>query len=215
MLTYLKILLRRRRLNLKWRLLNAHNSTRLDLIPETCDFFSQVSVGKYTYGPVWAAWSGNPEEKLSIGSYCSIGSGVKFILGSEHPYKALTTFPFKVKVFDQPWEATTKGPIKVKDDVWIGEDALVLSGVTIGQGAVVAARSVVVKDVPSYAIVGGNPARVIRHRFASEVIEKLERVNLDDLDQIGADSLNFLYQELNSDNVDEIIERLGIIKKDV
>lgn len=80
-------------------------------------------------------------------------------------------------------EAYSNGPIVVSDDVWSGIDTMVMSGVTIGQGAVVAARSVVVKDVPPYAIVGGNPAKIIKYRFSSEIIEKLLKVNFKKLNK--------------------------------
>lgn len=96
---------------------------------------------------------------------------------------SFSTFPFKVKFLNYKFEALTKGPIIVKDDVWIGFGSLVLSGVTIGQGAVIAAGSVVTKDVPPYAIVGGNPAHVIRYRFSNEKIESLKQIDFSDIDE--------------------------------
>jgi serine acetyltransferase len=97
------------------------------------------------------------------------------------------------------------------DDVWLGENVMVLSGVKIGKGAVVAAASVVVKDVPPYAIVGGNPAKVIKYRFSPEIIEKLM---VTDLTKLSANSIkeniDLLYSELNENNVDEIIRILKV-----
>ena len=190
----------------KWRILNEHNFTFLALIPRDEAIFNQLTIGHFTYGPIWAAWSGNPDESLSVGSYCSIGSGTKFILGSEHPYNYLSTFPFKVKCAGYSYEATTKGPIVVKDDVWIGEDSLILSGVTIGQGAVVAARSVVVKDIPPYSIVGGNPAKVIKERFDKNIIDKLCKFNYDHIKKsLGQEDIQILYTKINNDNIDSIL----------
>lgn len=104
-------------------------------------------------------------------------------LGGNHNYSHFSTFPSKVRFLGAIREAYSNGPIVVSDDVWLGIDTMVMSGVTIGQGAVVAARSVVVKDVPPYAIVGGNPAKIIKYRFSSEIIEKLLKVNFKKLNK--------------------------------
>ena len=148
-------------------------------------------------------------EYLKIGDFVSVAPGVVFLLSVEHGYKGFSTFPFKVKVFGEDFEATSKGPIIVKDDVWIGLNSIILSGITIGQGAIVAAGSVVTKDVPPYAIVGGNPARVIKYRFEPEVIEKLLKI---DYSLLSEDALtknrDILYEEITKENVDDIIDRL-------
>jgi virginiamycin A acetyltransferase len=127
----------------------------------------------YAYGP----------ERLIIGRYCAIASGVRFIMpGANHADLGPSTFPFGI--FGEPWAeltmdlvmgAPSRGDTVVGHDVWLGYRALVLPGVTIGHGAVVAAASVVVSDVPPYAIVGGNPARVIRRRYEDEDVERLLR----------------------------------------
>lgn len=137
----------------------------------------RVSVGTMSYGPLEVYCWNAQNEKLVIGNYVSIASGVKFLLGGNHYYDTLFTYPFKVKVLKEPQEAWSKGPIIVEDDVWIGMDAMILSGVRIGQGAVVAARSVVSTDVPPYAIVAGNPARVVKWRFPPSIIERLTRLD--------------------------------------
>jgi len=201
---------RRKKLYSKWQSLNNHNYTFLDLLPINEAFFDQVIVGNMTYGPIYAPWSGNPKEKLVIGSYCSIGSGTKFIMGSEHKYDVITTYPFKVKLLGEEYEAVTKGPIILGDDVWIGEDALILSGVNIGQGAIIAARSVVVKDIEPYSIVGGNPAKEIKKRFSDNIIEKLiQGLRLNDLNNVNIrNKINYLYQKIDENNVDEILEEM-------
>ena len=127
----------------------------------------------YAYGP----------ERLIIGRYCAIASGVRFVMpGANHADLGPSTFPFGI--FGEPWEeltmdlvmgAPSRGDTVVGNDVWLGYRALVLPGVTIGHGAIVAAASVVASDVPPYAIVGGNPARVIRRRYEDEDVERLLR----------------------------------------
>jgi len=156
-----------------WRKLNPHNQT---LIRNFFNF-EKVKVGNATYGPLNIQEWGHPDEELTIGHYVSISEGVTFLLGGNHPYTGITTFPVKVKFLGHAREAQTKGPIRVGDDVWLGHNALIMSGVTISQGAVVAAGSVVTKDVPPYAIVAGNPARVVKHRFPPDIIEQMMTIN--------------------------------------
>lgn len=202
---------RRNNLRKQWRANNQHNSTRLEIIPDDISFFDHVTVGKGTYGPIKALYSNNPKEFLKIGNYCSIGSGTTFMLGSEHPYSCISTFPFKVKILSVEHEATTKGPIELCDDVWIGENVLILSGVRIGQGAVVAAGAIVTKDVPAYAIVGGNPARIIKYRFSEKIIEVLLRVNYENLaSKTIIDKIDLLYQKVTEDNVENIVRDLNL-----
>lgn len=119
-------------------------------------------------------------DKLVIGKFCSIASGAKFLMNSgNHRVDAFTTYPFPI--FGQGWDDEIpeadyweqRGDIVVGNDVWIGFEALIMAGVTIGDGAIIGARSVVTKDVPPYTIVAGSPARVIKQRFPDEVVEKL------------------------------------------
>ena len=126
----------------------------------------------YAFGP----------ERLVIGRYCAIAAGVRFLMpGANHADLGPSTFPFGV--FGSPWEGTmdlvmgaaSRGDTVVGHDVWFGYQALVMPGVTIGPGAVVAAATVVTRDVPAYAIVAGNPARVIRMRYAQRDVERLLR----------------------------------------
>jgi virginiamycin A acetyltransferase len=125
-------------------------------------------------------------DKLIIGNFCAIASGVKFIMnGGSHEVAPLSTYPFGI--FGHGWEQImegvdvkekfpSKGDTVVGHDVWIGLEATIMPGVRIGNGAIIATKAVVTKDVPDYAIVGGNPAQVIRRRFDDATIERLNRV---------------------------------------
>lgn len=126
----------------------------------------------YAYGP----------ERLIIGRYCALASGVRFVMpGANHADLGPSTFPFGI--FGEPWDHTmdlvmgapSRGDTVVGHDVWFGYRAVVMPGVTIGHGAVIAACSVVTGDVPPYAIAGGNPAKVIRRRFDDADVELLLR----------------------------------------
>ncbi len=163
----------------QWRKLNAHNRT----IASTFFPIDKVKVGKFTYGDLHIQSQNDEGEGLEIGHYCSIARGVCFLLGGNHYYKRFTTYPFKaIFIGDHIIETTTKGKIIVGDDVWIGVEAFIMPGVKIGQGAVIAAKSVVTKDVPPYAIVGGNPATIIKYRFSDEVIEKLLQIDFSEIE---------------------------------
>ena len=120
-------------------------------------------------------------ERLIIGKFCSIACGTKFLFNcANHALKSLSTYTFPL--FYEEWELeksniTTawdnKGDIVIGNDVWIGYEAVIMAGVHIGDGAIIAARAVVTKDVPPYTIVGGTPAKEIRKRFDAEIIEQL------------------------------------------
>ena len=120
-------------------------------------------------------------DKLIIGKFCSIALGTKFIMGSaNHRLGSVTTYPFNV--FGGSWQENTpdhmsqlpfKGDIVIGNDVWIGRESIIMPGVKIGDGAIIAAYSVVTKDVEPYSVVGGNPARFIKKRFNDELIELL------------------------------------------
>jgi acetyltransferase-like isoleucine patch superfamily enzyme len=113
---------------------------------------------------------------VSVGKYCSIADSSMFLGDREHKPEWVTTYPFSImnkKYSKFPYPVKSKGKIVVGNDVWIGDKAIVLSGVTISDGAVVGAGSVVSKDVPPYAVVVGNPARIVKYRFDPEVIAGL------------------------------------------
>jgi len=169
----------------------------------------KVEIGEGTYGTIDIEHASNGNEKLIIGRYCSIAPNVKFIVASEHPYDNISTYPYKVKVIGEDYEATSKGDIIVKDDVWIGYGAIINSGVTINQGAIIASGAVVVKDVPPYTIVGGNPARVIKFRFPQQIINKLVKFDYSKLSKEKIiNSKELLYTKITEENVDEIIKEL-------
>lgn len=120
-------------------------------------------------------------ERLVIGKFCSIACGAKFLFNSaNHTLRSLSTYIFPV-LFEEwgldvariPEAWDNRGDIVIGNDVWIGYDAVVLAGVTVGDGAIIAARAVVTKDVPPYTIVGGVPARSIRRRFSDSEIDQL------------------------------------------
>ncbi|MCH4552904.1 CatB-related O-acetyltransferase [Aestuariibaculum lutulentum] len=118
-------------------------------------------------------------DKLRIGKFCMIASDVKFIMnGANHLTESLTTYPFAI--FGEDWktvmdgkEYPKKGDITIGNDVWIGYNATIMAGVTIGDGAIIATNSTVIKDVEPYSIVGGNPSKEIKKRFSDEKIKKL------------------------------------------
>ncbi len=122
--------------------------------------------------------------KIQIGKKCSIAMNCTFAL-SNHLVDTFTTSPSGRGLFSHQKgnpSSYSKGDILIKNDVWIGTNCTILDGITIGNGAVIAAGSVVTKDVPPYAIVGGNPAKVIKYRFSSELIDEIEKTQFWDMD---------------------------------
>jgi acetyltransferase-like isoleucine patch superfamily enzyme len=134
-------------------------------------------VGDFSYGQPAVRWWGEPA-KLVIGRFCSIADGVTMFLGGNHRADWVTTYPFSVL---DDWRAAkdiqghpaTNGDVVIGNDVWIGADSTILSGVEIGDGAIVAAGAMVTRNVPPFAIVGGNPARLIQMRFPPAEVEAL------------------------------------------
>jgi virginiamycin A acetyltransferase len=122
-------------------------------------------------------------DKLIIGKFCAIARGARFIMnGANHKLSGISTYPFQI--FGNGWEKVMpglgdlpyKGDTVIGHDVWIGYEALIMPGVKIGNGAIVSSRAVVVRDVPAYTVVGGNPAQEIKSRFAADEIAALEAV---------------------------------------
>jgi acetyltransferase-like isoleucine patch superfamily enzyme len=135
-------------------------------------------IGDFTYGlPAVLTWGEG--RKVVIGKYCSIASGVEIFLGGNHRYDWVTTYPFTAicdswpEAVGIPGHPQSNGDVRIGNDVWIGHRSTIMSGVSIGDGAVLAASSVVTADVPPYAIVGGNPARVIKYRFDRQTVNRL------------------------------------------
>ncbi|MFB9660516.1 CatB-related O-acetyltransferase [Glycomyces mayteni] len=140
--------------------------------PDAATEFEERNV-LYSYGP----------EKLRIGRYCALATGTRFIMaGADHPMVGVSTFPFAI--FGGAWAESTldivmnvesRGDTTVGNDVWFGNNVTVMPGVTIGDGAIIATGALVTADVAPYTIVGGNPAKPIRRRFADDEIELLLR----------------------------------------
>lgn len=150
--------------------------------PVDLELESRIEVGRHTYParPPKVLSLGDHAARLVIGSFCSIADDVEFLLEADHRIDWVTTFPLRV-MWRLPGANTdghpaTRGDIRIGHDVWIGSTATVLSGVSIGDGAVVGARAVVSRDVPPYAIVVGNPAKIARFRFPDDVIQALLRI---------------------------------------
>ncbi|MEP0916781.1 Vat family streptogramin A O-acetyltransferase [Leptolyngbya sp. DQ-M1] len=122
-------------------------------------------------------------DRLIIGKFCALATEIKFIMnGANHKLSGFSTYPFDIfnngweKVTPQPEELPYKGDTVIGNDVWIGYEAVIMPGVKVGDGAIIAAKSVVVGNVPPYTIVGGNPAKPIRQRFDDDVIQSLLEV---------------------------------------
>ena len=193
-----------------WR--NPHGETRLHLAPEIRRWGFEV--GGYTYGKPKIRF---PETrcKLVIGRYCSIADRVEIFLGGNHRTEWASTYPFD----NLPglWPApkggershVSRGDVAIGNDVWIGSAAVILSGVTIGDGAVVGAHAVVVRDVPAYAVVAGNPAQLLRKRFDDATISALLETAWWSLERNEIESLIPLLQ---STRVQEVIETVRGMK---
>lgn len=135
----------------------------------------RISVGEGTYGVAQhTVLLFRPDDRVEIGCYCSVAYGVTIVASGEHNYHAVANYPFHARFDgDDTIDTFTKGPVRIGSDVWVGAKATILSGVTVGDGAVIAAGAVVTKDVPPYAIVAGVPARVIKYRFPPQIVAQL------------------------------------------
>lgn len=179
-----------------WRNRNSHNDTSVKSVFNP----NLVTVGRKSYGELNIKSFKNPKEKLIIGNFVSIADDVTFILGGIHQIDTFSCYPLNSKYSGSSPEndALTKGPIIIKDEVWIGYNSTILSGITIGRGAIIAACSVVTKDVKPFSIVGGNPAKLIRMRFSDDIIKKLSSIKLNDLDdRIIKDNLSTFYDPIS------------------
>ncbi len=140
-----------------------------------------VSVGRHTYGLDYISilsWNGRGVD-VTIGSFCSISYGLTIFTGGNHRLSWVSTFPFghtkSTRLFGAPISGhpVEPKPVAIGNDVWIGRDVTIMSGVKVGDGAVLAANAHVVKSVPPYAIVGGNPAKILSYRFSEDVIARM------------------------------------------
>lgn len=191
--------------NISWRRKNRENFTNSASVFD----ITKVKVGKMTYGTLNVYMWGNEKEKLEIGGYVSISPGVKFLLGGNHNLDTFSTYPFKNIFLGEKSEACSKGKIVVEDDVWIGMDVMILSGLTIGRGAVIAAGSVVTKDIPPYAVAAGNPAKVVKYRFTNEMQTQMNKIDFSKIDYSFVEkNINNLYSPLNIESLNGLIENL-------
>lgn len=191
----------------KWKKRNSHNYCEVQTIFD----MDRVCIGNKTYGMINPHLFQNIESRIIIGSYCSIAENVHFILG-EHDYTKFSTYPFNAFINKTEKEIPkTKGDIIIEDDVWIGMNSTILSGVKIHQGAVIGAGSVVSKDIPPYAIFAGG--KIVKYRFTQNVIDKLLNV---DYKKISEKFVIDNYKLLSGDIAEFITDEsfLEICKKD-
>lgn len=193
MINALKKLVKQFVISESWKKKNVNNTVCLKSPVD----IKKINIGEFSYGELNVVDFGG-DCKLIIKNYVSIAQNVSFILNADHYTNHISTYPFKVKMVQtQTSESFGKGDIIVDDDVWIGYGATIMSGVHIGQGVVVAAGAVVTKDVPPYAIVGGVPAKVIKYRFESEMIEELLKIDYEKLSKEDIEKyIDDLYTEL-------------------
>ncbi len=146
--------------------------------PFLADRYPQFRIGRGSYGDLNVVEFGEGTT-LSVGNYSSFARGAQVMLGGNHRIDWVTTYPFNA--IDRRFAHFTghpqsKGDVTIGNDVWVAREAMILSGVTIGDGAVIGARAVVSRDVPPYTIVAGNPAVAIRPRFPEPIVERLRAI---------------------------------------
>lgn len=176
----------------KWKKQNQHNFCEVQTIFD----MNRVHIGNRTYGMINPHLFDNIQSQLYIGSFCSIAENVHFVLG-EHDYSKFSTYPYNAFINKHEKEIPkTKGDIVVEDDVWIGINSIILSGVTIHQGAVIGAGSVVSSDIPPYAVYAGG--KIIKYRFSNEIINKLLTIDYKKItDQFIINNYNLLNGNIN------------------
>lgn len=183
---------------------NKHNDLRF------IDFntLKNVEVGKYTYGRI-NMFDFKDGGKLKIGSFCSFGRNVFICLGGEHNYNYFSTFPFSTRVLKLGISSHSKGDIIIEDDVWVGINATIMSGVKLGKGSVIAAGSIVTKSTEPFGIYGGVPAKLIKYRFSEKIREYLLGIDYNYLSSdIVSNKLKLLETEINDDNFKEVIDSI-------
>jgi acetyltransferase-like isoleucine patch superfamily enzyme len=132
--------------------------------------------GRHSYGDIHLHIWSQPNVVVESGAFCSFGPNIRMMIDGNHPTDTFSSYPFKRIFPDVDANNFGKTIPKIGNDVWIGSDVTIYSGVTIGDGAVIAGQSVVTKFVPPYAVVAGNPARVVKYRFDEQTIQDLLEV---------------------------------------
>lgn len=132
--------------------------------------YKKYDIGDFTFGKPRIF---SPVDKIKIGKYCSFASGVTIYTSTDHNMNNISVYPFFLINKKQKYQIYSKGGVIIENDVWIGDGVVILDGVTVENGAIIGSRSVVTKDVKSYEVVAGNPAKHIKFRFEREIIDKL------------------------------------------
>ena len=163
---------------------------------------AHVNWGHKTYGAdKIEVFQWNEGAVCKIGKYCSVADRVKFFLGGDHKVNWISTFPHRS-------QTGTKGDINIGNDVWLSHGVTIMSGVTIGDGAVIAANSHIVKNVEPYTVVGGNPAKYIKHRFEGRIIDLLLELKWWDLDEKSISEMHdVLCSEPNYESLLDLVNK--------
>lgn len=166
-----------------------------------------VQVGHFTYGIAVSSFHKREFLDVRVGSFTSVGPDVFFNQMGDHSLQGISSFPLGSRFFGEftPSEVVSKGPIIVGNDVWIGRRAIIMSGVTIGDGAIIGAGAIVTKDVPPFAVAVGNPAKVVKYRYSSETIAALLSIAWWDwpIEKINSEKASML------GSVEEFVDRHG------
>ena len=174
---------------------------------------SSVKIGIKTYGKLNITFfdNKNKSDMIIIGNYVSIADDVNFFLGENHQTNTITTFPLKTFLLKKSYSEDTvsKGSIIIEDEVWIGYGVRILSGVTIGKGAIIATGSVVINNVPPYTVVGGVPSKIIKQRFSVEITKRLLNLDLVNLPEIIIiNNIDLFYKTIKTESDLNSIEEL-------
>ena len=186
-----------------FKLKNKHNDINLQSYYPV----ENIIIGKYSYGDLNIR-SYNYIGKITIGNYCSIADNVEFLIGGEHDYKRISTFPFQTRIYKQKTIEKPNYDITIEDDVWIGYDCLIMSNAHIGKGSVIGARSIVLGDIPPYSIYVGN--KVIKKRFSDKIINEIEKINFYDIEHsLNDEYAEFCQREVTNENLKKIIDKFN------